>query len=193
MDNHSRVGIGATAAFTMAGITAPAISWWAAGPIMLVCSAVAIWGFLPLLRNCWEKWGFGSRGTARSNRLAPMHRVVAHVAGRTSDKNQGQYWPDARRSIRQAALEGRIQVYGCKSEETDNPNATSWSFARTAVPPGYWELADITERATNENCADELGLHTFPHRLSDGRFTKERIAYYTKLFANWDEVKKAWP
>jgi len=125
--------------------------------------------------------------------LKPVHEIVAYVAGRIGDTNTAKCWPDARRAIRQAALDGNIRIYGCKSEDTGNSQATSWSLVRTLIPPDYWELADLTGIATAEHWEEQLTPHTFPHRLSDGRFTNEKITYYTKLQAKWDEVKKAWP
>jgi hypothetical protein len=49
MDNPTRIGVGATALFTLAGIAAPIVSWSVSGPIMLGCAAVAAWGFWPII------------------------------------------------------------------------------------------------------------------------------------------------
>jgi hypothetical protein len=117
--------------------------------------------------------------------VVPMHMVVARVAARIPNKDASKFWPGARLAIRQAALNGEIQIYGHQSEDTGNSNATSWSLVSTPVPRDYWELAEITEIATSPEHGEELLHQTRPHRLSDGRFTLQKIAYYAKLTANW--------
>lgn len=141
-----------------------------------------------------KSWRISGKASARTaRRVAPMHEVVAHVARSIDDTDAAKFWPEARRVIRQAALDGRMKICGHKSEETGNATATSWSLVSTAIPQAYWELADINSLATAITCADQFVGHTFPHRLSDGRFTQEKIPYYAKLTANWSEVKKIWP
>jgi hypothetical protein len=50
MDDQTRIGVGATAAFTIVGILAPMITWWVAGPLMGICGAIVLWGFWPAVR-----------------------------------------------------------------------------------------------------------------------------------------------
>ncbi len=191
MESQTRIGIGASAFFTVAGFAGPLVSWWVAAPIMIACFGVAGWGFWPVISTPSNRtWG-ASRGAV--DRLAPMHEVIRHVAPRVNDVDASKFWPEARRAIRQAALDGRIEVYVCKSEETGNPSATSWSLVRTAIPSSYWQYADIAVLATDPAHADEFALHTFPHQLSDGRFTNEKIPYYAKSSVTWSGVTKTWP
>jgi hypothetical protein len=49
MDVPTRVGMGGTALFTLAGLSAPLFSWWVSAPIMASCAGVALWGFWPAL------------------------------------------------------------------------------------------------------------------------------------------------
>lgn len=123
----------------------------------------------------------------------PMHEVVARVVAKTHDDNSAKKWPDSRRAIRQAALDGEIQISGHKSEDTGGANGTSWSLVSTPIPKSYWELADITEVATYAGYADDLMHSTREHQLSDGRFTNEKISYYAKLTATRSEVEAKWP
>jgi hypothetical protein len=51
MDIPTRVGIGGTALFTVAGSVQPLFGWWVSGPIMAVCAVVAGWGFWPLVSD----------------------------------------------------------------------------------------------------------------------------------------------
>ena len=131
--------------------------------------------------------------SSTSSQLEPMYKVISYVASRISDNDVSKFWPVTRRAIRQAALDGRIQIYGHKSEDTGNSNATSWSLVDVPIPRAYWELADITEAATSSEYADELMHNTRPHQLSDGRFTQEKIEYYAKLMVKWGEVRQNWP
>ncbi len=147
--------------------------------------AAIIWAIISFRNN--------KRSNDSPSRVVPMHEIVAHVVARIRDSDASKFWPGARRAIRQAALDGKIQIYGHKSEETGNSYATSWSLVSTVVPQGYWELADITEVATSAEHAEELMHHTRPHRLSDGRFTLQKIVYYAKLTAKWGEVIRKWP
>jgi hypothetical protein len=137
-----------------------------------------------------KSWRVGSEASAQ---VAPIHEVVAHAAKWIDDKDAAKYWPEARRAIRQAALDGQIKIRGHKSEETGNDSGTSWSLVSTTIPQNYWELAEIRPCASTIMFGDDLVAHTFPHKLSDGRFTQERIAYYANLTANWSEVRRTWP
>jgi hypothetical protein len=133
------------------------------------------------------------RPTDAIAQFAPMHEIVAHVAARIGDGDTSKFWPGARHAIRQAALDGSVQIYGHKSEDTGSSSGTSWSLVRSPIPRAYWELADITPSATMPAHDDELRHHTFPHRLSDGRFTQKEIVFYAKLSARWPELKSRWP
>jgi hypothetical protein len=189
MEIQTRIGIGGAAVFTVAGFAAPIVSWWVATPIMVACLGVAGWGFWPVVSEAAKR--LRGKNEAAADRLTPMHKVIEHVAGRIRDTNGSKFWPEARLAIRQAALDGHVQVYGHKSENTGNTGATSWSFVSTLIPRGYWELADLTETAY-AGYAEDFLPHTREHRLSDGRFTNEKIQYYAKTSANWSEVIKTW-
>jgi hypothetical protein len=51
MDIPTRIGLGGTALFTLAGVGAPIFTWWVSGPIMAACALVAGWGFWPVARG----------------------------------------------------------------------------------------------------------------------------------------------
>lgn len=51
LDKPTRVGLGGTAVFTLAGVAAPYLGWWVSGPIMGICAIVAGWGFWPLVHE----------------------------------------------------------------------------------------------------------------------------------------------
>jgi hypothetical protein len=51
MDIPTRVGLGGTALFTVAGLSQPLFGWWISGPLMAPCGLVAGWGFWPLIED----------------------------------------------------------------------------------------------------------------------------------------------
>jgi len=57
MDIPTRVGLGGTALFTIAGLSQPLFGWWVSGPVMALCGLVAGWGFWPLLVSRLPSWG----------------------------------------------------------------------------------------------------------------------------------------
>jgi len=145
----------------------------------------------------WRSGHYSSRfrnaTVATGSQTLPMHEVVARVAALITDNDPAKFWPATRRVIRQAALDGDVQIYGHKSEDTGGSFRTSWSLVTSPIPRTYWELADITEVATSAEHAEELMHNTRPHQLSDGRFTNEKIEYYAKLTAKRDDIRRKWP
>jgi hypothetical protein len=77
MDNQTKIGIGATAVFALAGIAALALnSWWASGLIMVLCAVVAAWCFWPLVKA--GGWSVG---------YIPLGEAAAKLYGQT--RNSG--------------------------------------------------------------------------------------------------------
>jgi hypothetical protein len=60
MDNPTRIGLGGTALFTLAGVGAPVLTWYVSAPIMALCAGVSVWGFWPVLSHPRiPRWPFG--------------------------------------------------------------------------------------------------------------------------------------
>jgi hypothetical protein len=81
MDIPTRIGLGGTALFTLAGVGAPIFTWWVSGPIMAVCAVVAGWGFWPVVKDL--KWRRTKRPVALSRPVnlpdgLPDLRVADH-------------------------------------------------------------------------------------------------------------------
>ena len=180
MDTPTRIGLGGTAFFTVAGIAAPVVSWRVSGPVMLACATVAAWGFWPLVPK------LKSRGER-----APLWKAVEHVRGAINDRNSKDAYPAARTALRQAALDGHVRIFGHKSERPMGAGG-NYSLVSTPIPQIYWETADIGPLATDAQFADRFDCLTFPHQMSDGRFGKE-IELYAKCTVIWYEITKQWP
>src|SRR6185312_14026631 len=57
MDNPTRIGIGAGAAFTLSAMAQPLITWWASAPLMAAFGGVALWGLWPIAeQSVGFKW-----------------------------------------------------------------------------------------------------------------------------------------
>lgn len=51
LDRPTRIGLGGTAMFTLAGLSAPLLGWQVSAPVMVICAIVAGWGFWPLVHE----------------------------------------------------------------------------------------------------------------------------------------------
>lgn len=65
MDTPTRIGLGGTALFTLAGAAASIVPWSVSAPLMAIFAIVAAWGFLPIARNQrWPSFGMISLNDA---------------------------------------------------------------------------------------------------------------------------------
>ena len=129
------------------------------------------------------------RAVTRSGR-EPIWKAVKHVAAVLHDTESNECYLAARTAIRQAALDGHLHVYGHKS---DQPMGTggNYSTVSTLIPRAYWEKADLSAISTSEEFSNRFDCHTFPHKMSRGKFGAE-IELYAKCTVSWREVAKQW-
>jgi hypothetical protein len=81
MDNQTKIGIGATAGFALAGIAALVFnSWWVSGPTMVVCALVALWGLWPLVKG--GGWSVG---------YIPLGQATARLYGQTRNSELASF------------------------------------------------------------------------------------------------------
>lgn len=184
MDIPTRVGLGGTALFTLAGLGAPILTWWISGPIMVFCAGVATWGFWPITSEWMRRARHGISASARD---MPIHEAISHVAKAIGEQVTRDVFPRSRQALRQAALDGEIKVRGNKSADL---MGRGWSAVQTEIPSTYWETAEVGALATDP--AADTDTHTFPHQFTDGRFG-EQIFVYTKLRVDRAEILKRWP
>ena len=101
LDTQSRIGVGGGATFMLIGWLGPMITWWAAGPLMVGCAGVAIWGFWPLVRlvgSVGLPFGYVPLEQAAGKLFGQMQgTAAAELARRSSDSpaeilNWFAYW-----------------------------------------------------------------------------------------------------
>ncbi|HVB18079.1 MAG TPA: hypothetical protein VNF04_16195 [Stellaceae bacterium] len=151
---------------------------------------------VPLSRFRGKTTARGVAPTLARSGGTPIYEIIAHVARRVGDADSEGFWPKARQVIREAALDKRLGLKGFRSEKEvlgGNDGMTAWHSVRSDVPNDYWINADISVLATSEEFSKRLGLNTFPQKLSNGKFTSEKIFLYAGLIGDWQEVQSLWP
>jgi hypothetical protein len=118
MDAPTRIGLGGTALFTLAGLAQPIVTWWVSGPIMAVCAGVAGWGFWPLIRDRIDQNQF--------LRPIPLH-IAARFAYEAAEKADVLHLTTSDKSSADAKLDhfkilfivdAETQVFGAKPPST---------------------------------------------------------------------------
>jgi len=101
LDTQTRIGVGFAAAFVLIGWLGPMITWWVAGPLMVGCAGVAIWGFWPLVSlvaSVGLPFGYVPLEQAAGKLFGQMQgTAAAELARRSSDSpaeilNWFAYW-----------------------------------------------------------------------------------------------------
>jgi len=133
--------------------------------------------------------------TTPPTEFIPIHLAIAHVAKSINDKNdddRDKCFPITRKTLRQAAVLGKLRMRGCR--EIDGPSGYQSSFSEihTDIPSDYWKTARISPIAIDENHAGTG--QTMPEAANDWgpdwTRAKKRIA---NLCTNWDDLIKLWP
>ena len=119
MDVSTRIGLGGTALFTLAGLGAPIFTWWVSGPIMAVCAVVAGWGFWPLVSSAPLGWPFG-RAMVPFHDAARAVYEAAEKAGVIDLMISQSMAPDARLNHFKLLLmvDDSVRLYGAKPPST---------------------------------------------------------------------------
>jgi len=145
------------------------------------------------LMNEYEKQGKLSRGSS-TPQLArcdtPIWHAVAHVRSVINDTDKENLYPETRKALRQAALNGEIKLRGRREIDAVN-SKTLFSDVSSDVPSEYWKTSVINAMATAE-----VGLgnsHTNPETPyawgPKGIYERNR---YADLTADLQEVQRKW-
>ena len=179
MDTQTRIGIGGTALFTIAGIGAPLFGWAISGPIMIACAAVAAWGFWPVIR-----------GRAKARPPEPNTRledVVKRIRSKEDifgpENAESMKVLEALESIREKALHGSLTVFGCESREWRATKPEHWGLlVRHQIPAEHWKdhKIDYMEFATDRH-GEVIDV------------PNARGATYRMLWFDKDQVSQLWP
>jgi hypothetical protein len=153
MENQTRIGLGGTALGTLAAFGQPFFGWYVSGPIMLVCAAVAVWGFWPIIRKRHRPQKDGSLEEIDLHQflrfvgidpMDPMNRLPP------SQNNANAAFV----KLRQLARDGKVRLRG-KPGFKYGFFYVSWKPAEL-IEPAYWRDAQIF-------CLDVLGKSDVPN------------------------------
>lgn len=123
---------------------------------------------------------------ARKCLETPIWKAVRQAALAIGDTDQNQSYPRARQAVRQAALEGRLEVWGQKDIPPQHYQDERHSTAWTEIKPNYWEEYELNQVATAEFHSDQD--HTWEEDLKSRRGKR-----YWSLKVDQAEIDKEWP
>jgi hypothetical protein len=125
--------------------------------------------------------------TAKRYPEMPMWQAIEYLSGVVGDDDASQSFPEARKKMRQAAIEGRLEVWGRK--EIPPEHLTAEQRARAVwskIEPDYWHDYEINRLATVERFDDR------DHTQNEG-FPTEIGNRYWSLRVRRIGVKQLWP
>lgn len=173
------------------------ISW----VMLAVAASMFVYGVLP---STWPPkwWPSPASGPNPTNIAAapeieiwePIWKAIVHVAEVLGDSNNERGFPDALQAMRQAAIDGRIELRGRMQlpSSADYRNSDNYSAVYTYIPADYWRLSRIAVTAAAEFWSDNY--HTAPEStFSWGKHGRDEPNHYAALLVNWDGVVKLWP
>jgi hypothetical protein len=110
---------------------------------------------------------------------------VQHVADVIQDRDDGQCFPEARRQLRQKALEGRIDVWGQKEIPPRHYKDQSHSAVWSRIDPTYWHEYEISPLATGELFEDR------DHTWNEAHISWKGSRYWS-LRVRQQEIEMIW-
>jgi len=121
----------------------------------------------------------------------PIYKAIDHIAAEIGDRDENECLPMARRALREAALNGRLQIWGRKS---DSVGGNRWNQMITPIPKEYWEKAQIGALATSyeEMYVSGEFPHTGSQQYPDGQYG-ERVHTYAQCRVSFNQILKCWP
>ena len=137
----------------------------------------------------------GSRAQAIADQIAreqrqrcpemPVWEALHQIAQRIGDTDEENGFPDARRQFRQAALEGRVDVWGQQdippAHMSDERHREVW----TRIESDHWAEYKLTRAATIEACQER------PHTKEE-EFGRHGGRYWN-LKVRPEEIRRRWP
>lgn len=139
LDTPNRIALGGIALAAGAGLAAPLLSWTVSGPLIALCSAVALWGFVPIVQSALP---WPSRSDTPRPAGSDLRELVTRKPKQSNDRISLQdavafamygHWPTADETIfgeddsitradevtqrmRQFAHDGKLVIWGRKTK-----------------------------------------------------------------------------
>ena len=114
----------------------------------------------------------------------PIWRAVEHVAKTIGDDND--CFPRVRQQLRQAASEGRIEVWGRKEIRPTHLKDERQSSVWTPINRDYWRDYELNSLATGELFSDR------EHTSREGSINEVGNRYW-ELLVHESDTKREWP
>jgi hypothetical protein len=181
MDSPTRIGLGGTALFTLAGIGAPLFGWYISGPIMAVCAGVAAWGFWPIIER---KTGL---------RLPRFLKIVRN--------NLSDEYAEIIPNLRVADSPSVIDLFEGNERDRlfpllEGDQLTAWARPMRGEAPGK-EAAPVRLKGDIWKTHYFLFTPRTPGQFDRNQtFVKEKIgqiSHYFDVFLNSRQIKRVWP
>ena len=165
MDIPTRIGLGETALFTVAGSAQPLFGWWVSGPLMALCAGVAAWGFWPLLWSAQIPLGLRNVSGLRDMTMTECFHTL----------NEASKYPAFEDALHQALYDGAVLAWGRRQlgrfeEDGRSPyqliDKNIWLSGRfdwTTIGPSG------TERTERRNEEDYAEINSTRHRSNVSR------------------------
>jgi hypothetical protein len=116
----------------------------------------------------------------------PIAKAVEHVRAVIGDTNDGNCYPEARRQIRQAALEGRVEIWGRRQIPLDHMKSPlAGSEVWTSIAPEHWEEYELSAYATDPMFANQP--HTQPESWRGTNLTR-----HWELKVREKQIRRIW-
>lgn len=116
----------------------------------------------------------------------PIWQAVHHVARIIGDTEENECYAGARAALRQAAVEGRIELWGRKDIAPEHMKDDRQSTVWTKIRRDYWEQYELNPLATAAIYPDRE--HTWDESLKGRRGNR-----YWALKADQAEMEREWP
>jgi hypothetical protein len=128
--------------------------------------------------------------------FVPIHEAVSHVAKIVGDKNIDEHdpcFPETRKAIRQAGLNGDVRMRGRRQLQSRDEYTSHFDEVHQDIPAEYWKTSQLGPMAS---AAVDIGAsHTMPVSPWDWHptdFTKAN-KQYASILAHWGDLIKLWP
>jgi hypothetical protein len=177
METQTRIGLGGTSLGTVAGMAQPLFGWWVSGPIMIVCTVVAVWGFLPAIVHRWgEKKSDARRYMTLDDVVDYMEKASEWGSKKKEElSHKGMLWIPHAETLEElcsAAKNGGIAVLG-RLSGTGIPQS---------IPATFWLVGSFD-------------MSTLMHRqISQTKAIANRrgVPFYTDLQFSKADVYRVW-
>jgi hypothetical protein len=129
----------------------------------------------------------------------PMYSAIRHVASRIGDSDEKKNFEKSRGLLRQAALDGKIRIWGKRRVPTNSETEVKFSSVYSEIESTYWATSVISPMASIDQSLPDADMWDgHPHTTAESTWSWGPKGIYeqrhcTDLKVNAAEIGKAWP